>query len=63
MGHGQLVSLECLLRRVGVKVVLDTDITSIEIKDGKIKLPQATAIIIRLIALSVMGTHQPCTSK
>ena len=32
----QLVSaLNALLRRVGVKVVLDTDITSIDIKDGK----------------------------
>ena len=35
-GTGQLVSaLNDLLRRVGVKVVLDTDITSIDIKDGK----------------------------
>ena len=35
-GTGQLVSaLNDLLRRVGVKVVLDTDITSIDIKDGR----------------------------
>ena len=64
-GTGQLVSaLNDLLQRVGVKVVLDTDITSIDIKMAKrLARPQATANIIRLIVLSVMETHQRCTGK